>query len=316
MTNPFLHSNTNKRYYTLDYYFKQKYGQKVARIPINAGFTCPNINGEKGFGGCTFCNIKGSGDFAGAPGEDLLIQWDKGKKMMQNKWPDAAFIAYFQAFSNTFAPAEVLREKFEIFVDKEDCIGLSIATRPDCLEDDVVEYLADLNHRCHLIVEMGLQTANDQTGEIINRGHDFECYKEGVEKLRAHGIEVVTHIINGLPKETKEDMINTIKEINKLDIQGIKIHLLHVMDDTIMVRQLNNGFLKYLSMDEYIDITVEQLELLNPDIVIHRLTGDAPSDIFIGPIWSKKKTIVLNNIDKEMVKRNTYQGRLYDKSAN
>lgn len=307
----FEFSNTNKRYHTLDYYFKEKFGFKVARVPINAGFTCPNINGEKGFGGCTFCNIKGSGDFAGARTDDLELQWENGKKMMQKKWPNAQFLAYFQSFSNTFSTVEVLRAKFDYFADKKECIGISIATRPDCLEEDIVEYLAELNQKTMLIVELGLQTSNDKTGDLINRGHDYECYVEGVNKLRAVGIDVVAHIINGLPRETKEDMIQTAKDVSKLDIQGLKIHLLHVMEGTKLVNQLNNGFLKLLSMEDYIDITVEQLELINPKVVIHRLTGDAPSDIFVGPIWSKKKVIVLNNIDKELKKRDTYQGRKY-----
>lgn len=312
--NSFVNSNTNKRYYTLDYYFKEKFGTKVARIPINAGFTCPNINGEKGFGGCTFCNIKGSGDFAGLRTEDLAVQWENGKEMMQKKWPNAKFIAYFQSFSNTFASVGVLKKKFDYFENLDDCIGISIATRPDCLEKDVLDYLEELNKKTFLIIELGLQTSNDRTGEIINRGHDYKCFEEGVLNLRKRNLDVVVHIINGLPGETKEDMIQTVKDVNKLDIQGIKIHLLHVMSDTKLVNQLNNGFLKLLKRDEYINIVVEQIEILKNSIVIHRLTGDAPSDIFIGPIWSKKKVIVLNEIDKELKKRDTWQGKMYEKS--
>lgn len=311
---PFKYSSTNKRYYTLDYYFKKQFGSKVGRISINAGFTCPNIDGTKGFDGCTFCNTLGSGDFAGNPQDDLLNQWDIGKKQMEKKWPDARFIAYFQAFTNTYAPLEILKEKFEIFVNKKDCIGLSIGTRADCLDDEIIEYLETISKRTFLLVELGLQTSNNKTSSIINRAHTTEEFELVVKKLRQKNINVVVHIINGLPKETKEDMLNTVNFINTLNIQGIKIHLLHVMQDTKLVGQLNNKFLKLLTKEEYINIVVKQLEILNPNIVIHRLTGDAPSDIFIGPIWSKKKTVVLNDIDKELVNKNTYQGKKYQKS--
>lgn len=310
--NNFKYSNTNKRYHTLDYHFKQKFGTKVGRVPINAGFTCPNIDGTKGFGGCSFCNTSGSGDFAGLRSDDLLTQWEKGISMMKQKWPDAKYIAYFQAFSNTYAPVEVLKEKFEVFANLEECHGISIGTRPDCLEDEVIEYLATLAKRKYLIVELGLQTIHDKTGEIINRGHDLAAFTNAVHKLRAANIEVVVHIINGLPQETREMMLETAKYVGKLDVQGLKIHLLHVMHDTVMVNQLNNGFLTLLEKDQYIDLVCEQLEYINPEIVIHRLTGDAPSSIFIGPIWSKKKTIVLNDIDKKMAMLDTYQGAKYE----
>jgi len=310
--NNFKYSNTNKRYYTLDYYFKQRFNTKVGRIPINGGFTCPNIDGTTGFGGCTFCSIKGSGDYAGLRTDDLLEQWDAGKEMMMKKWKDAKFIAYFQAFSNTYAPVEVLREKFEVFVEKEECLGISIGTRPDCLEDDVVEYLADLNKRTNLIVELGLQTIHDETSILFNRGHDTACFVEGVNKLRAHNIEVVVHVINGLPKETEEMMLETVKFVSKMDIQGIKIHLLHVMSDTKLVNQINNGFLELMERQAYIDLVVKQLDYLREDIVVHRLTGDAPKENFIGPFWSRRKVTVLNDIDKQQAELNTYQGRLYD----
>ncbi len=310
--NDFMYSNTNKRYHTLDYYFKQKFGTKVGRIPIDAGFTCPNIDGTAGFGGCTFCNTSGSGDFAGLRSDKLLEQWEKGMTMMKRKWPDAKYIAYFQAFSNTYAPVDVLKSKFEVFADNDECYGISIGTRPDCLEPETIEYLGALAKRKYVIVELGLQTMHDQTATIINRGHNFQVFEEAVAALRAVGVEVVVHIINGLPKETYEMMLETAKYVGQMDIQGLKIHLLHVMHDTVMVNQLNNGFLQLMEKDQYIELVVEQLEYINPEIVIHRLTGDAPSEIFIGPIWSKKKTIVLNDIDKLMVAKDTYQGAKYE----
>lgn len=306
--NNFKYSNTNKRYHTLDYYFKQKFGYKVGRIPINAGFTCPNIDGTTGFGGCSFCNTNGSGDFAGLRSDSLITQWHKGKEMMRAKWADAKFIAYFQAFSNTYSSVDILREKYELFTELEDCVGISIGTRADCLDDDIIDYLADLNKRTYLIVELGLQTSNDDTARIINRGHDAQIFTDRVEKLRKHKIEVVVHIINGLPTEDEAMMLSTVAYVNRLDVQGIKIHLLHVMSDTPLVNQLNNGFLQLMTREDYVAIVVKQLEMLRPEIVVHRLTGDAPSELFIGPIWSKKKTIVLNEIDKRMVALDTYQG--------
>lgn len=312
MYNPYKNSNTNKRYYTLDYFFKEKFNKKIGRIPINAGFTCPNINGEKSFGGCTFCNTLGSGDFAGAKTDSLLKQWESGKKMISKKWPNSSYIAYFQSFSNTYAPVEVLKEKYETFLNLDDCMGISIGTRADCIDEEIAKYLGELNKKTFLMVELGLQSSNEYTNKIINRAHSNEEFLNAIKLLKKYNINTVVHIINGLPKETEEDMLNTIKFLNKLNIDGIKIHLLHVMHDTKLVQQLNNGFLELLSMEKYIDIVCKQLEILNEDVVIHRLTGDAPSDIFIGPIWSKKKTIVLNNIDKELVKKNTWQGKYND----
>lgn len=309
---PFKYSNTNKRYHTLDYHFKEIFGEKVGRISINAGFTCPNIDGTAAFGGCTFCSIKGSGDYAGHPQDHLLKQWEMGKKRMKAKWPNAKYLAYFQAFTNTYAPVEILEEKFEIFANREDCVGISIGTRPDCLEDDVIEYLADLSKRTYLIVELGLQSMYDKTAKIINRGHDLACFEESLQKLRSHNINVIVHTINGLPGEDYEMMMNTHRYLAKQDIQGIKIHLLHVMSDTALVNQINNGFLKLMDRQDYINLVVDQLELFKPEVVIHRLTGDAPSENFIGPIWSHKKVSVLNDIDKEFVRRGSFQGSKYD----
>jgi radical SAM protein (TIGR01212 family) len=309
--NEFEFSNTNKRYHTLDYHFKSIFNQKVGRIPINAGFTCPNIDGTKAFGGCTFCSIKGSGDYAGFPTDDLLKQWADGKVMMEKKWPNAKFIAYFQAFSNTYADVDILKEKYETFVSLDECIGISIATRPDCLDDEIIEYLADLNKRTYLLVELGLQSIHESTSGLINRMHSTKEYEDAVKKLHANGIKVISHIINGLPKETPEMMLETAKFVARLNVSGIKIHLLHVVNNTKMVKQLNNGFLELLTKEQYIDIVCEQLKYLPKEMVIHRLTGDAPKEEFIGPIWSRKKTIVLNDIDKQMLRLNIFQGQLY-----
>lgn len=304
-----------KRYYSLNEYFQKRFKEKIFKVSLNAGFTCPNKTGKSGFGGCTFCSPLGSGDFAGNKNDDLITQFEDVKAMMHKKWPHAKYIAYFQANTNTYAPVDVLKEKFEPVLNySKDIIGLSIATRPDCLEDDIIDYLAELNEKTNLFVEIGLQTRHEKTAKLINRGHDYQTFVEGVNKLRKSNIEVIVHIINGLPYETQEEMLETVKELVKLDFQGIKIHLLHVIKNT----RMGNDYLKnpfpLLSQEEYVDTVIKQLELLPKHIVIHRLTGDAVRENLIGPMWSLKKWEVLNMIDYELEKRNTYQGRLYHES--
>lgn len=292
-------------------HLRKTFGHKVFKISLDGGFDCPNRDGTVAYGGCTFCSAAGSGDFAGNRAEPLEVQFEKIKKKMHKKWKEGKYIAYFQAFTNTHAPVEVLREKYETVLKQENVVGLSIATRPDCLPDDVVEYLAELNERTYLWVELGLQTVHERTAQLINRAHDYQCYVEGVEKLRKHGIRVCTHIINGLPLETKEMMIETAKEVAKLDVQGIKIHLLHLLKGTPMVKQYEKGMVKFLTFDDYIEIVCDQLEVLPPDMIIHRITGDGPIDLLIGPMWSVNKWEVLNAVDREMLKRNSWQGKFY-----
>lgn len=307
----FKHKIENKRYYTWNYYLRKMFGQKVMKISINAGFTCPNIDGKISRGGCSYCSKEGSGDFAGNPKDDLLKQFEEVRSMMEKKWPNAKYIAYFQAFTNTYAPLEVLKEKYETMLDIEDVVGISISTRPDCLEDDVVEYLSELNTRTKLWVELGLQTIHDSTSKMINRGHDYSVFKDAVSKLRAKNIDVVVHIIDGLPYETHEMMLETAKEISKLDIQGVKIHLLHVIKGTKIAYDFEREKFHILTRDEYVNIVCDQLEVLSQDVVIHRLTGDGKKEDLIEPLWSLKKWEVLNAIDDELKRRNSYQGRLY-----
>lgn len=220
-------------------------------------------------------------------------------------------MAYFQAFTNTHAPVAELREKFEAVLKQEGVVGLSIATRPDCLPDDVVEYLAELNERTYLWVELGLQTVHEKTASLVNRAHDYNCYKEGVAKLRKHNIRVCTHIINGLPLETTEMMLETAREVANLDVQGIKIHLLHLLKGTPMVKQYEKGFLEFLKFEDYVNLVCDQLELLPPEMIIHRITGDGPINLMIGPMWSVNKWEVLNSIDAEMKRRDSWQGKFY-----
>ena len=305
-------SGMNKRYNTLNSYLRAKYGTKVFKVMIDAGFTCPNIDGTKSYGGCTFCSNKGSGDFAGNPTDDLVKQFSEVRDRMHIKWPNAQYIAYFQAFTNTHAPLAILKEKYESVISADpNIVGLSIATRPDCLPSDVVDYLGNLAKRIDLWVELGLQTIHDETGKLINRAHDYQTFIKGVAKLRAQKIDVIVHIINGLPGETDQMMIQTARAVGGLDIQGLKIHLLHVMEGTVMAQMAKNNMMRFLKRDEYVDLVVRQLEIINPEIVIHRITGDGPRENLVGPWWSINKWEILNQIDDTLKQRNTYQGRLF-----
>lgn len=310
MQNPFQYTDNNKRYHTLDYFYKNKFGKKVCKISLNAGFTCPNKDGTKGYGGCIYCSKLGSGDFAGNKEKDLITQFNEVKEIMKKKWPDALYIGYFQANTNTYAKTEVLKQKYEPILELENVIGLNIATRPDAITEDCLDYLEELLTRTYLTVELGLQTIHEKTTKLINRGHDLECFTNMVKELRKRNINVVVHIINGLPYETKEMMLETVEYLNKLDIQGIKIHMLHIIKDTRLANLYNQEKFHILTKEEYIDIVIEQLERLRPGIIINRITGDPVKEDLIEPTWLLKKFCVLNDIDKEMVKRNSYQGKL------
>lgn len=309
MENNFKYSNTNKRYHTLDYYYKNRFNEKVFKVSLNAGFSCPNIDGTVGHGGCIYCSKTGSGEFAGNINDSLEKQFQEIKTIMHKKWPQAKYIGYFQARTNTYAPVKKLKELYEIILKQENVIGLNIATRPDAISDECLDYLEELNKKTYLTIELGLQTANEKTSKLINRCHSLKCFEDMVRRLRKRNIDVVVHIINGLPYETKEDMLATARYINSLDIQGVKIHMLSVIKDTPLATMYKNEKFHLLTKEEYIDIVVEQLELLREEIVIHRITGDPKLDELVEPTWLTKKFCVLNDIDKEMVKRDTYQGR-------
>ena len=302
---------SNKRYYTWNLALRQQFGEKVFKVPIDAGFDCPNRDGTAAFGGCTFCSVSGSGDMMVAPEAPLADQFQKEVSQMHEKWPQVSqYLLYFQNFTNTHAPVSIIRQRFEQVLNEEGVVGISVATRPDCLPDDVVEYLAELNQRYYLWVELGLQTTFDSTSQSINRAHDYQTYLDGVAKLRKHNIRVCTHLINGLPGETKEMMVENVRRtLLDSDIQGIKLHLLHLMTNTRMVRDYVAGRLHFMSQEDYTQVICDQLELIPKDIIIHRLTGDAPRDTIIGQMWSLKKWEVLNGIDQELVRRNSYQGK-------
>lgn len=307
--NNFKFSDTNKRYHTLDYFYKHKFNSKVFKVSLNAGFTCPNIDGTKGTGGCIYCSKSGSGEFAGDINKDLITQFNEVKDVILKKWPNSKYIGYFQARTNTYASVKTLKEKFEPILKLKDVIGLSIATRADSITDECLEYLEELNSRTYLTVELGLQTIHEKTSNYINRCHSLEEFDTMVKKLRERNINVVVHIINGLPNETKEMMLETVKHLNKLDIQGIKIHMLLITKNTKLEKIYEKNKFNVLTKEEYVDIVCDQLELLNEKIVIHRLTADPKLEDLIEPNWVVKKLCVLNDIDKELVRRDSYQGK-------
>lgn len=306
--NTFVFSNSNKRYHTLDYFYKRKFGCKVCKVSLNAGFTCPNIDGSKGMGGCIYCSSSGSGDYAGNPKDHLVKQFHEVKKIMQRKWPVSKYIGYFQAHSNTYAPLPVLKEKYECILNLKDVVGLSIATRCDCISEECLDYLEALAQKTDITVELGLQTIHKKTSLFIHRCHTTEEVKEMVYKLKKRKINVVLHIINGLPYETKEMMVQTAQYINTLPIDGVKIHMLHVLKHTRLGQLYQEKPFPILTKEEYIDIVCTQLEYLRETIVIHRITGDPVIEDLIEPKWLIQKRHVLNDIDKEMKRRNIYQG--------
>lgn len=310
--NPFPYAeDKNKRYHSWNFALRQEFGEKIFKVPIDAGFDCPNRDGTVAKGGCTFCSVSGSGDMIVAPEAPLPEQFEKEIAMMHKKWPQVdKYIVYFQNFTNTHAPVAVIRERFEQVLTLPGVVGISIGTRPDCLPADVVDYLAELNQRFYLWVELGLQTTFETTSNAINRAHDYQTYLDGVASLRKHNIRVCTHLINGLPGETIEMMQENVRRtIQDSDIQGIKLHLLHLMRNTRMLRDYHEGRLQLMRRDTYVSLICDQLEMIPPEIIIHRLTGDAPWDSLVGPMWSLKKWEVLNEIDQEMLRRNSYQGK-------
>ena len=304
----FKYSLDNKRYHTLNYYYQTKFNSKVFKISLNAGFTCPNIDGTKGIGGCIYCSNTGSGEYGGNVNDDLITQFNNIKSILHKKWPNGKYIGYFQAHTNTYADINILKEKYETILNLDNVIGLSIATRPDAISEDCYKYLDELNKKTFLTVELGLQTIHENTSKLINRCHSLDCFEKCVQRLRNLNINVVVHIINGLPYETKDMMIETIKYLNKLDIQGIKIHMLSVLKNTKLEKLYKENNFKILTKEEYIDIVCDQLEYLRPEIVINRITADPKIDDLIEPEWLIKKFCVLNDIDKELVRRDSYQG--------
>lgn len=297
----------NKRYHTYNYFLRTKFGGKVMKISLNGGFTCPNIDGTKGIGGCTYCSSSGSGDFAGNPSLDIHRQFEEVKAMMTNKW-EGKYIAYFQANTNTYAPLSRLKTLYESALSEEDVIGLSIATRADCISEEIADYLKELSEKTYLTVELGLQTIHDKTGERINRCHSYADFLKGYNMIKERGIPVCVHLINGLPGETHEMMVETAREIGKLNPDFVKLHLLHIIKGTKIAEEFERGEFSLMTLPEYVSVICDQLEVLPQETVIQRVTGDGKKEDLIGPMWSLKKFVVMNEIDKEMVRRNSHQG--------
>lgn len=312
-SNPYPYSDSNKRYYTYDYYLRQTFGGKCAKIPIDAGFTCPNIDGRCGVGGCIYCSGRGSGDFAESSVLSIEEQYRRTREKLGSKWTTDRCIPYFQAHTNTYAPCDVLRDKFEQALALDGAVGLNVATRADCLPDDVVDCLASIAERTVLTVELGLQTVHDSTAEKINRGHTFADFVDGYERLRraSDKIGICVHIIFGLPEEDETMMMETVREVARLHPDQIKIHLLHVIRGTIMEKLLFEGKYIPLERERYIKLVADAIELLPPDTVVARLTGDGMAESLVAPEWSRKKVSVINDIDKLLYERNSYQGIKY-----
>ena len=307
----FKYSLDNKRYYTLNYYNKIKYNSKVFKISLNGGFTCPNIDGTKGYGGCIYC-LNGSKSINNI---NLLEQFKTQKEIEEKKWPNAKYIGYFQANTNTYAKVSELKEKFELILKQPNVVGLNIATRPDSITKECYDYLEELSKKTNLVIELGLQTINDKTAKLINRCSTLKEFEDALNELNKRNIDVVVHIINGLPYETKEDMINTAKYLSNKKILGIKIHMLHILKNTEILKLYLKENFHILTKDEYVNIVCDQLEYLRDDIVINRITGDPIKEDLVEPNWLVKKFGVLNEIDKEMTRRNSYQGIKYKKEG-
>ena len=306
--NPFPLSDDNKRYHTYNYYLRHRFGKKVFKVPLNVDLGCPNRDGTKGTGGCAFCSAKMSGDFAGDPGDDIRTQFEDISEKMRTKWAEGLCIPYFQAGSNTYADIGTLREMYETALTLDNCVGLSVATRADCIDRQKAELLGEIAKRTYLTVELGLQTVHDVTALRMNRCHTFADFLEGYELLREQGVNVCVHIINGLPGEDRDMMLETARQISLLDIHAVKIHLLHILKKTRLGELYEQGEITPMSMWDYVETVCDQLELFPKEFIIERVTGDGARAELLAPLWSLKKFSVMNEIDKELGRRNTYQG--------
>lgn len=303
-------SENGKRYLSQNEYLRKRFGGKVMKVSLNGGFTCPNRDGTKGVGGCIYCSESGSGDFAGDPSLSVTEQFEAVRGPLMKKWQDCSlFIPYFQAGTNTYAPLPRLKALFEEALSLENVCGLSVSTRPDCISEETADYLEEISHRTYLTVELGLQTVHDKTAAIINRCHTYADFLKGFEMLRSRGINVCVHLINGLPFESREMMLETVRRVSELPVHSIKLHLLHIIRGTRLAEMYERGEFPTMERDEYVSLICDQLEIIPPNVIIERLTGDGARDKLIAPLWSLKKFCVLNEIDKEMRRRDSCQGK-------
>ncbi|NLP43118.1 MAG: TIGR01212 family radical SAM protein [Peptococcaceae bacterium] len=301
----------DKRYFTLNQHLRQVFGTKVIKVSLDAGLSCPNRDGTLSYGGCIFCSEKGSGDFAGDRGLAIDEQFAQVRQRTVKKWPKAKYIAYFQSFTATYGPVDYLKNLYEEALNLDDVVGLSISTRPDCLNEEILTVLADLNRKTYLWVELGLQSIHSKSLEWMNRGHDYQCFQQGLAQLRQRNIRVCAHVILGLPCESPAEMLKTAQTVAYEDIQGIKLHSLHILRGTRLASLYEKEKFELLSKEQYIDLVADILEILPPDLIIHRLMGDGPAKDVIAPEWTRRKWEILNGIDQEMARRNSFQGSKY-----
>lgn len=300
-----------KPYHSFDYMLKERFGEKIYKVALNGGMTCPNRDGTLGNRGCIFCSAGGSGDFAGNRQDSITQQIEKQASSIRQKRGVAKFIAYFQAYTNTYAPVDYLRKIYTEAISHPDIVAVSIGTRPDCLDKDILQLLDELNQKKPVWVELGLQTIHETTAQYIRRGYPLSCFEKAVSELRKRNLDVIVHTILGLPGENRNDILSTIEYLNHQDIQGIKLQLLHVLKGTDLADDYLAGKFQVYTMEEYLDLVIDCLEHLNPEIVIHRLTGDGPKDLLIAPLWSSAKRTVLNTLHRECKLQHSFQGKKY-----
>lgn len=298
-----------KPYRSLDYMLRERFGEKVYKVTLNGGMSCPNRDGTIGTGGCIFCSEGGSGDFAADVALSVTEQIESQIEILSQKRPIQKYIAYFQAYTNTYAPVEYLRKIFTEAISHPRIVALSVGTRPDCLGEEVLELLEELNRIKPVWIELGLQTIHEKTAQYIRRGYRLSCFDQAVESLRRRNIEVIVHTILGLPGESREDILETMRYLNQKDIQGIKLQLLHVLKGTDLAYDYLAGRFRVYEREEYLDLLIQCLENLDPEIVIHRITGDGPKDLLIAPLWASRKREVLNLLHHQMKEQNSYQGK-------
>lgn len=309
--NPYPYTDSNKRYYTYDYYLRKTYGGKCAKLTLDAGFTCPNIDGRCGYGGCIYCSARGSGDFAADAALSIKEQYEAQALLMRRKWDTPRFIPYLQAHTNTYAPIERLREVYSEVLALEGAVAFHIATRADCLPREVLSLLREVSEKIPLTVELGLQSVRDDTARFIGRGHTYQDFLNGFYGLRSDvpKARIAVHLINGLPHETEDDMVENARLVGKLHPDEIKLHLLHVLKDTRLAKLYESGEYTPMSEEAYVDTVYRQLLVIPSDIVMGRLTGDGSKDALLAPLWSLKKLCVLNEIDRKLFENDAFQGR-------
>lgn len=305
------HFIMEQRYYTLNQYFQKQFGEKVYKLSLNGGMTCPNRDGTCGSRGCIFCSEGGSGEFSSSPLLSIAEQIEEGKLRLKQKKVGQKFIAYFQAFTNTYAPISHLRRIFYEAIAPSEIVGIAIGTRPDCLSPEVLSLLKELNEKKPVFIELGLQTIYEKTATFIRRGYPLSCFEEAIPKLKAIGCNVVVHVILGLPNETKDMILDEIRYLNTLPIDGIKLHLLHILKHTDLETYYNKHSFPTYTLEEYASLIVDCINELRPDIVVHRITGDGPKNLLIAPLWSGHKKLVLNTIHHKMKEENCIQGKYY-----